>query len=190
MNGDDDSVEEEMEEAEERDTNPTIVVKEEVVEPPKVRFILSGGKIHIPASRYLQNPPNVRNIMSQRITFDSEYFCYTVSIFNLFSKRQKTFLKTKEFNLSPTLIFAYCQGDGFVEQEVSNPAQDINLEVVSALSTPQTGKVTNEKLKPTVFIVSDLVSNVFAWFPNSVFSSALWIRIKGNEVCRKLAFFI
>ena len=66
VNGDDDSVEEEMEEAEERDTNPTIVVKEEVVEPPKVRFILSGGKTHIPASRYLQNPPNVRNIMSQK----------------------------------------------------------------------------------------------------------------------------
>ena len=36
-NGDDDSVEEDMEEAEERDTNPTIVVKEEDVEPPKVR---------------------------------------------------------------------------------------------------------------------------------------------------------
>ena len=57
----------------------------------------------------------------------------------------KKFLKTKEFNLSPTLIFAYCQGDGFVEQEVSNPAQDINLEVVSALSTPQTGKVKRVK---------------------------------------------
>ena len=75
------------------------------------------------------------------MAFDSEYFCYTISIVNLFCKRQKKFLKTKEFNLSPTLIFAYCQGDGFVEQEVSNPAQDINLEVVSALSTPQTGKV-------------------------------------------------